>query len=158
MNTFINNDKECDYSTPNEINKLYTLDPCLFNNISNIKNIDLLSLQKDYKPELENTDGLIKIKNYKNLDIGKDAFLDTSAIIKSLDLIISVDTSIAHLAGTLGKNTWLILKCDPDWRWFLDDNKTPWYPSMSIFRQDQIGSWKNPFTQIESNLEKLIKK
>ena len=130
----------------------------LFNNISNIKNIDLISLQKDFKPKLENTNGLIKIKNFKNLDNGKDAFLDTAAIIKNLDLIISVDTSIAHLAGTLGKNTWLILKCDPDWRWFLDDNKTPWYPSMSIFRQDQIGSWKNPFTQIESNLEKLIKK
>ena len=130
----------------------------LFNNISNIKNIDLISLQKDFKPELENTNRLIKIKNFKNLDNTKDAFLDTAAIIKNLDLIISVDTSIAHLAGTLGKNTWLILKCDPDWRWFLDDNKTPWYPSMSIFRQDQIGSWKNPFTEIESNLEKLMKK
>jgi ADP-heptose:LPS heptosyltransferase len=115
-------------------------------------------LQKDFKPELENTNRFIKIKNFKNLDNTKDAFLDTAAIIKNLDLIISVDTSIAHLAGTLGKNTWLILKCDPDWRWFLDDNKTPWYPSMSIFRQDQIGSWKNPFTEIESNLEKLMKK
>ena len=69
-----------------------------------------------------------------------------------------MDTSIAHLAGTLGKNTWLILKCDPDWRWFLDDHKTPWYPSMSIFRQNKINNWKEPLTQIESKLEKLIKK
>lgn len=130
----------------------------LFNNISNIKNIDLISLQKDFKPEIENTNKIIKINNFKNLDNSKNAFLDTVAIIKSLDLVISVDTSIAHLAGTLEKNTWLILKCDPDWRWFSDDNKTPWYPSISIFRQDQIGSWKNPFSQIESNLEKLIKK
>ena len=130
----------------------------LFNNISNIKNIDLISLQKDFKPELENTNGLIKIKNFKNLDNTKDAFLDAAAIIKSLDLIISVDTSIAHLAGTLGKNTWLILKCDADWRWFVDDSKTPWYPTMSIFRQEQIGNWKNTFTQIENKLEKLIKK
>jgi tetratricopeptide (TPR) repeat protein len=130
----------------------------LFNNISNIKNIDLISLQKDFKPEIENTNKIIKINNFKNLDNSKNAFLDTVAIIKSLDLVISVDTSIAHLAGTLGKNTWLILKCDPDWRWFSDDNKTPWYPSISIFRQDRIGSWKNPFSQIESNLEKLIKK
>jgi Flp pilus assembly protein TadD len=130
----------------------------LFNNISNMKNIDLISLQKDFKPQLENPNKIIKIKNFENLDNNKDAFLDTIAIMQNLDLIITVDTSIAHLAGTLGKNTWLILKCDPDWRWFLDDNKTPWYPSITIFRQNQIGSWKDPFTQIESKLEKLIKK
>jgi len=130
----------------------------LFNNISNMKNVDLISLQKDFKPQLENPNKIINIKNFENLDNNKDAFLDTVAIMRSLDLIITVDTSIAHLAGTLGKNTWLILKCDPDWRWFMDDNKTPWYPSISIFRQDQIGSWKDPFTQIESKLGKLIKK
>jgi len=130
----------------------------LFNNISNMKNIDLISLQKDFKPELENPNKIIKIKNFKNLDNGNDRFLDTVAVMKNLDLIITVDTSIAHLAGTLGKNTWLILKCDADWRWFVNDSKTPWYPTMSIFRQEQIGNWKNPFTQIENKLEKLIKK
>ena len=130
----------------------------LFSNISNMRNIDLINLQKDYKPELENSKKIVKIKNFENLDNSEDAFLDTVAIIKSLDLVITVDTSIAHIAGTLGINTWLILKFDPDWRWFLDDNKTPWYPSISIFRQDQIGSWKDPFARIESNLDKLIKK
>ena len=128
-----------------------------FYNISNIKNVDLISLQKDFDPELENINHTVKIKNFKNLDNGKDAFLDTVAIMKSLDLIITPDTSIVHLAGTLGKKTWLILQSDPDWRWFLDDNKTPWYPSVSIFRQKKINNWEDTFIEIEDKLKELVK-
>ena len=128
-----------------------------FYNISKIKNIDLISLQKDFNPKLENINNTVRIKNFENLDNGNDAFLDTVAIMENLDLIITPDTSIVHLAGTLGKKTWLILKSDPDWRWFLDDNKTPWYPSVSIFRQRKINNWEDTFVEIEDKLKELVK-
>jgi len=128
-----------------------------FYNISKIKNIDLISLQKDFNPKLENINNTVRIKNFENLDNGNDAFLDTVAIMENLDLIITPDTSIVHLAGTLGKKTWLILQSDPDWRWFLDDNKTPWYPSVSIFRQRKINNWEDTFVEIEDKLKELVK-
>jgi len=128
-----------------------------FYNISKIKNIDLISLQKDFNPKLENINNTVRIKNFENLDNDNDAFLDTVAIMENLDLIITPDTSIVHLAGTLGKKTWLILKSDPDWRWFLDDNKTPWYPSVSIFRQRKINNWEDTFVEIEDKLKELVK-
>ena len=83
--------------------------------------------------------------------------MDTVAIMENLDLIITPDTSIVHLAGTLGKKTWLILQSDPYWRWFLDDNKTPWYPSVSIFRQRKINNWEDTFVEIEDKLKELVK-
>ena len=128
-----------------------------FYNISKIKNIDLISLQKDFNPKLENINNTVRIKNFENLDNDNDAFLDTVAIMENLDLIITPDTSIVHLAGTLGKKTWLILQSDPDWRWFLDDNKTPWYPSVSIFRQRKINNWEDTFIEIEDKLKELVK-
>lgn len=65
----------------------------------------------------------------------------TAALISYLDLIISVDTSVAHLAGSMGKDVWLMLPFVPDWRWLLDVEDTPWYPSVRLFRQDKDGNW-----------------
>lgn len=73
-------------------------------------------------------------------------FADTAAIIHHLDLIISVDTSLAHLAATLGKETWVLLPFVPEWRWLLDRDDSPWYPKhMKLFRQTKIGDWKHVF-------------
>jgi len=124
----------------------------LFKDISEIKNVSLINLQKDFNPSNDNVDNKIKIKFYPDLDLGKDAFLDTAAVINNLDLIISNDTSITHLAGALGKPVCTVLNYDSDWRWFLDDNKSPWYPSMLLFRQKTEGSWKEPFNEIKSYL------
>jgi tetratricopeptide (TPR) repeat protein len=68
-------------------------------------------------------------------------FADTAALVENLDLIISVDTSTAHLAGALGKPVWLLNRFDTDWRWFLDREDSPWYPTMRIFRQPAPGEW-----------------
>ena len=65
----------------------------------------------------------------------------TAALVSGVDLVITVDTMIAHLAGTLGKKTWLLLKADPDWRWSPDRSDTPWYPSMRCFTQPSPGNW-----------------
>jgi hypothetical protein len=67
----------------------------------------------------------------------------TASLIKSLDLIVSVDTMVAHLAGALGKRVYLLLHADADWRWFKERNDSPWYPTMKLFRQSHAGDWKS---------------
>jgi Tfp pilus assembly protein PilF len=79
------------------------------------------------------------------LDSGPDAFLDTAAIMESLDLVVTSDTSIAHLAGALGRPTWLALKRVPDWRWMLEREDSPWYPTLRLFRQRTAGAWDAVF-------------
>jgi hypothetical protein len=72
---------------------------------------------------------------------GPDGFIDTAAILTNLDLLISCDTSVVHLAGALGVPVWLALLADSEWRWLLDRTDSPWYPSMRIFRQPKAGDW-----------------
>jgi ADP-heptose:LPS heptosyltransferase len=68
-------------------------------------------------------------------------FSDTAALCDLVDLVISVDTSVAHLAGALGKPTWILLSYTPDWRWMLHRNDSPWYPSARLYRQTQERAW-----------------
>lgn len=75
------------------------------------------------------------------LDLGPDAFVDTAAVIEGLDLVISVDTAIAHLAGALGRPTWVALHRASDWRWLTTRSDTPWYPTMRLFRQPTADDW-----------------
>jgi ADP-heptose:LPS heptosyltransferase len=70
-------------------------------------------------------------------------FSDTAALIANLDLIIAVDTAVAHLAAALGKPVWLLLPASPDFRWLLDRDKSPWYPTMRLFRQKTLGDWSD---------------
>ena len=74
-------------------------------------------------------------------------FQDTAAIISQLDLVISVDTAVAHLAGALGKAVWTFINRSPDWRWMLHRMDSPWYPTMRLFRQPQSGRWQPTITQ-----------
>lgn len=69
-------------------------------------------------------------------------FSDTAAVLANLDLVISVDTAVAHLAGAMGRPAWTLLKFAPDWRWLLDRNDCPWYPTMRLFRQRRTGDWR----------------
>jgi len=70
-------------------------------------------------------------------------FTDTAAAVSNVDLVISVDTSVAHLAGALGKPVWVLLPLCPDWRWLLDRDDSPWYPTARLFRQPDIGDWES---------------
>ena len=72
---------------------------------------------------------------------GPDGFVDTAAVMSNLDLVVTCDTSIAHLAGALARPTWIGLKQVPDWRWMLDRSDSPWYPSARLFRQSVRGDW-----------------
>jgi hypothetical protein len=82
-------------------------------------------------------------------------FADTAAFMSQLDLIISVDTSVAHLAGALGRPVWTLLSFVPDWRWGLEKEETPWYPSMRLFRQPALGDWGPVIQRVENELRRL---
>jgi len=80
-------------------------------------------------------------------------FLDTAGLIEQLDLVISVDTSVAHLAGALGKPVWLLSRFDGAWPWMLEREDSPWYPSMRIFRQNDRGNWTDVMQRVASALD-----
>lgn len=80
-------------------------------------------------------------------------FADTSAIIAELDLVISVDTSVAHLAAAMGKPVWLLISYVPDWRWLIQGADSPWYPSIRLFRQPTPGDWDTPMAEIRRLLQ-----
>jgi tetratricopeptide (TPR) repeat protein len=82
-------------------------------------------------------------------------FSDTAALCELMDIVISVDTSVAHLAGAIGKPTWVLLPYNPDWRWLLDRKDSPWYPSMQLFRQKKSGDWDSALQPLQSALENL---
>lgn len=81
---------------------------------------------------------------------------DTAAIVSQLDLVISADTAIAHLAGALGTPTWVLLPFAPDWRWMWGRPNSPWYPSLRLFRQPRRGDWASVIVEVRAELEKLV--
>jgi tetratricopeptide (TPR) repeat protein len=80
-------------------------------------------------------------------------FAETAAMIQHLDLIVTVDTAVAHLAGAMGKRTWLMLPWIPDWRWMLERTDSPWYPTMRLFRQRKTGDWAEVLRQVAGSLQ-----
>jgi hypothetical protein len=82
-------------------------------------------------------------------------FSDTAALCQCLDLIITVDTSVAHLCGAMGKNAWMLLPFAPDWRWMLERMDSPWYSSLRLYRQDQHRSWDSVLDRLAPNLLKI---
>ena len=118
----------------------------------------LISLQKqDGLDQLTHLSADTKIETLgDDFDSGPDAFIDTAAVMENLDLIITSDTSIAHLAGALGRSTWVALKYVPDWRWLLDREDSPWYPTMRLFRQSERDNWQPVFANMERELRSLL--
>ncbi|MCX7077708.1 MAG: hypothetical protein NTZ45_13290 [Methylococcales bacterium] len=82
-------------------------------------------------------------------------FSDTAALIDAMDLVISVDTSVAHLAGALGKETWILLPYVPDYRWMLEREDSPWYPTAKLFRQSVMGEWGSVIDDISHLLKSM---
>jgi tetratricopeptide (TPR) repeat protein len=91
-----------------------------------------------------------------DFDDGADAFLDTAAVMMNLDLIVTSDTAIVHLAGALARPVWMPLKLVPDWRWMAEREDTPWYPTARLFRQTRRGCWEDVFVRIASELAQLV--
>ena len=125
-----------------------------FSVISKIEGVKLYSLQKGpAAEEIEQSAGNIPI-----VDLARqfEDFSDTAAAIENLDLIISVDTSVLHLAGAMGKPTWSLQCFAPDWRWMLDRDDSPWYPTMRLFRQQELGNWDDVFRRLAEQLQILV--
>ena len=83
-------------------------------------------------------------------------FSDTAALCVLMDLVISIDTSVAHLAGALGIPVWVLLTWAPDWRWLLDRDDSPWYPSMRLFRQKARWDWNGVLDRVAHELTTLV--
>jgi ADP-heptose:LPS heptosyltransferase len=107
--------------------------------LAGVKGIRLFSLQKGEAAEQARRapGGLELIDPSGEL---RD-FADTAALLAGLDLVISIDTVVAHLAGAMGKPVWLLLRFDGEWRWLTERQDSPWYPGMRIFRQERPGDW-----------------
>ncbi len=88
------------------------------------------------------------------LDNGPDGFVDTAAVIANLDLVLTCDTSIAHLAGALGCPTFVLLQSVPEWRWMLGRDTSPWYPTMHLFRQSRAGDWNEPIAAVTAAIRR----
>lgn len=84
-------------------------------------------------------------------------FEDTAALINCLDLVITIDSAVAHLAGSLGAPTWVLLPYAPDWRWMLDRNDSPWYPTMRIFRQPRPDAWLEVLENVTTQLQQILR-
>ena len=119
--------------------------------LANVPNVDFISLQKgSAAPQAIDPDlGFSLLDLTPNL---KD-MADTAALISNLDLVIGVDTAMVHLAGALGKPVWVLLPFSPDWRWMLDRNDSPWYPTMRLFRQPVRKDWDSVIQQIAQALQ-----
>ncbi len=117
-----------------------------------IPGITFVSLHRETPEQFRLTDSRLLDFSDKLHD-----FHDTAALISNLDLVITIDTAVAHLAGTLGKPTWLILPHVPDWRWLLERADSPWYPSLRLFRQPAVGAWEPVIGQIRAELDRLLR-
>ena len=84
-------------------------------------------------------------------------FAETAALCELMDIVISVDTSVAHLAAALGREVWVLLPKNPDWRWLMDRNDSPWYPTVRLYRQGRTGDWADVFERIGADLQGLAR-
>ena len=106
-------------------------------------------------------DGIEQLKDYNNIiDLGStfNDYTDTAAALKNLDILVTIDSSILHLAGAMGVKTYLLLPVASEWRWFEDTKTTPWYDSVEIFKQEKLYDWQPPVDKVFSRLNELSDK
>jgi hypothetical protein len=120
-----------------------------------MEGVTLFSLQKG-KPESQLTN---PPSGMQITPLGQElrSFADTAALLDCLDLLISVDTSVVHIVGALGRPVWTLLAKGPDWRWMLDREDSPWYPTMKLFRQREMGDWSEVMQRVSANLRQLVR-
>ncbi len=117
--------------------------------------VTLVNLQKGPAGELAATGSIDLVQLGDTLD-ADGAFLDTAAVMKQLDLVVSADTAIAHLAGALAVPAWVALSAHNDWRWFTGRDDSPWYPTLRLFRQQQLDRWHDVFERMATILSDLV--
>jgi tetratricopeptide (TPR) repeat protein len=128
--------------------------------LAGVAGVRLISLQKGFGEEqLSNLPRSLRVETLgANFDAGVDAFVDTAAVMTCLDLVVTCDTSVAHLAGALAVPVWVALKSDAEWRWLLGRADSPWYPTMRLFRQTRRGVWSDVFEAMAGELAQLTER
>jgi hypothetical protein len=137
----------------------------LFDTLARLKGVRLINLQKgpgteeipafqEWMGDKITGDAPALLDFGDRLDAAGD-FLDTAAVLMNLDLVVTVDSVLTHLAGAIGVPVWLALSTMPEWRWFLERSDSPWYPSVRIFRQRRLGQWVDLFERIAAAVRGL---
>ncbi len=124
----------------------------IFACLADLPGVRLWGLQQGPAADAANAVGFLAA----NLGERFDDFADTAGAIETMDLVISVDTAVAHLAGAMGKPVWVLLPHAPDWRWGLSGSDTPWYPTMTLFRQDLPGDWAGVMVKVAEALTQRL--
>jgi len=141
-------------SSQHAMNQFRSISLSILQPLFDIKEVKFFSLQIDTAAkQLRTINATITDLSSVTTDMA-----DTAAQIAQLDLVISVDTSVAHLAGALAKPFWLLLSCDTDWRWLLEREDSPWYPTARLFRQTILGDWSSVVDRVASSLALLANK
>lgn len=124
----------------------------IFSNLFSVSPVSWVSLQVGLRGE-----DLLGISHHV-IDFSKQLvdFMETAKLIENLDLVITVDSAVAHLAGTLGKKTWVLLSFDSDWRWQLEREDSPWYPTIRLFRQRRPGDWQEVVERVKIALQEEL--
>jgi tetratricopeptide (TPR) repeat protein len=125
--------------------------------LAEMTGVRLVSLQKKAgRDQLAEVGDRFRIVDFADqMDEAAGPFMDTAALMTQLDLVITSDTAVAHLAGALGLPVWVALPLSPEWRWLLDRSDSPWYPTMRLFRQKKLGDWASVFEEIRGALGDL---
>jgi len=131
-----------------------SIPPALLGPLGQVPGVSFYSLQKTVAGETSSSPPP-ELKLIDRTEEFKD-FSDTAGLIANLDLVISIDTAAAHLAGAMGRPVWTMLKFLPDWRWMLGRTDSPWYPTMRLFRQPRGGDWESVVTQLVLALTLLV--
>ena len=125
-----------------------------FGRLTEVKGSTFYSLQKGLTAK-QWDDVAAATRDLTDLGLELEDFTDTAAIVANLDLVITVDTSVAHLAGAMGKPVWILLPHAPDWRWLKDRTDSPWYPTARLFRQTVAGRWGDVLDRVAADLQQL---
>jgi hypothetical protein len=121
--------------------------------LARLPGVQLYSLQKDFRP-----DAAMAALGVIDLMAGVENFAETAARVAHLDLVISVDTSTAHLAAAMGKPVWLLSRHNGCWRWLTQRTDSPWYPSLRVYRQERPRDWTPVIAQVAADLRNLAER
>ncbi len=129
-----------------------------FEPLAAVSGVELISLQHGAgREQLSGVAGRFRVTDLgDDVDRQSGAFMDTAALMKNLDLVITSDSAVAHLAGALGVNTWVVLSYAPEWRWQRQGETSPWYPTMRLVRQTKWNDWPETFARMADALSKLV--
>jgi hypothetical protein len=127
-----------------------------FDPLLQCKGVSFISLQKGFGEDQISAMHCSNLHKYDDLDSEGGAFMDTAAVLTMLDLVVTSDSAIAHLAGALGVETMLMLPSCADWRWFVNRTDSPWYPKTHLFRKSRTGNWRELIAEVTSESQKRL--